>query len=122
MNSTKEKLEKLERRHRRVRSKIFGTAARPRLSVRRSLRYVTLQLIDDESRKTLVAATSRKVKISKDNPFKSKTAEAYEAGLELAKKALEKKITTICFDRGGFAFHGRVKAVAEGARVGGLQF
>lgn len=122
MNSTKAKGQKLERRHNRVRAKISGTALRPRLSVKRSLNYVSLQLIDDVSGKTLVAATSRGIKVGKDNPFKGKTAEAYEAGLDLAKKALDKKITAVCFDRGGSAYHGRVKAVADAARAGGLQF
>lgn len=122
MQSTKAKRQKLERRHQRVRAKVSGTALRPRLSVRKSLKYITLQLVDDVNGKTLVAATSRGLKAGKENPFQGKTAAAYEAGLVLAKKALENKITEVCFDRGGSAYHGRVKAVAEGARAGGLKF
>ena len=122
MNDTKIKRQKLERRHKRVRAKIFGTAKRPRLSVHKSLQYVVAQLIDDAASKTLAAVTSRGLKAGKDNPLQGKAAAAYEAGLILAKKAAEKKITSVCFDRGGFAYHGRIKAVADGARAGGLQF
>lgn len=109
-------------RHVRVRAKIFGTASQPRLSVFRSLNHIFLQLIDDEKRKTILGLSSRGLKSSPDNPYKNKAAVSYEAGLSLAKKAVEKGIKNICFDRGGYAYHGRVKAVAEGARAGGLRF
>lgn len=122
MDKLKAKRQQLARRHNRVRSKVYGTAVQPRLSVSRSLQHIYLQLIDDDSGKTLAAIWSKKIKVGGENPFKGKSAEAYEAGKDLAKKAQEKKITTVCFDRGGYAYHGRVKAAAEGARAGGLKF
>lgn len=122
MDKLKAKRQQLARRHNRVRSKVHGTAEQPRLSVSRSLQHIYLQLIDDVSGKTLAAIWSNKIKVGGDNPFKGKSAAAYEAGLVLAKKAQEKKVTTVCFDRGGYAYHGRVKAAAEGARAGGLKF
>lgn len=122
MNRTKAKRQKLERRHARVRSRISGTAEKPRLSVRKSLKYVFLQLIDDTRGQTIASISSKGLKADKDNPYKGKSAASYEAGKELGKKAVEKKIKKICFDRGGYAFHGRVKAAAEGARSVGLEF
>ncbi|KKR48468.1 MAG: 50S ribosomal protein L18 [Candidatus Magasanikbacteria bacterium GW2011_GWC2_40_17] len=122
MNRIKAKRQKLAKRHARVRSRISGTAEKPRLSVRKSLKYVFLQLIDDERGLTIVSSSSKGLKAEKDNPYKGKSAVSYEAGKELGKKAVEKKIKKICFDRGGYAFQGRVKAVAEGARVAGLEF
>lgn len=122
METLKAKRNRRIRRHARVRSIVSGTAVRPRLSVSRSLQSVFLQLIDDEAQKTIFSVASKGLKAGKDNTYKGKTALAYEAGLALAKKALEKKIETVCFDRGGYAYHGRVKAVAEGARAGGLKF
>lgn len=122
METLKAKRSRRVRRHTRVRSKVSGTAKRPRLSVSRSLQYVFLQLIDDDAQKTIFSVTSKGLKVGKDNAYKGKTALAYEAGLALAKKAEAKKIETVCFDRGGYAYHGRIKAVAEGARVGGLKF
>lgn len=104
------------RRQRRVRAKVSGTAARPRLSVFRSLRSIYAQLIDDTTGTTLVSVDDRKLK--GDN----KTAKATNVGLKLAELAKAKNITTVVFDRGGRQYHGRVKAVADGAREGGLQF
>lgn len=111
------KHQKRIRRHRRVRAKISGSKDCPRLSVFRSNKYVVLQLIDDKKNKTLLEVNDfdKKKKITK-------TESAHKAGEELAKLAKTKKITEVVFDRGGYAFHGRVKAVAEGARVGGLKF
>lgn len=118
----KSKIKALAHRHDRVRAKIKGDAEKPRLSVNRSLREIFVQLIDDEKGKTIVGLSSRGLKIAKDNPLKGKQASAYEAGLALAKAAREKSIENVCFDRGGRLYHGRVKAVAEGARAGGLKF
>ena len=106
---------KREARHKRVRAKIKGTAERPRLSIFRSNKYIYAQLIDDEKGETLLSVDSRKIK-------KTKTEAAREVGKLLAKEATKKKIKKIIFDRGGYKYHGRVKAVAEGAREEGLQF
>ena len=114
MNSVKTKLRK--RRHARVRERGSGTAKKPRLSIFRSLSHIYVQLIDDDKGVTLVSADSREVKA------KGKTAIAFEVGKLIAKKAVDKKITIAVFDRGGYKYHGRIKAVAEGAREGGLEF
>lgn len=116
-NSNKIKQASLARRQGRIRAKIFGTLAKPRLSVSRSLNNVFLQLIDDETGRTLVGVHSQSLQ-SKDK----KTAVSFAAGEKLAKLALAKGITTCVFDRGGRQYHGRVKAVADGARQGGLKF
>ena len=104
-----EKQEKRYRRHKRVRAKVFGTAKVPRLCVFRSLKHIYVQLIDDEKGKTLAAA-------------KGKLSDACKVGKLIGQKALEKKIKKVVFDRGGYKYHGRVKALAEGAREGGLHF
>jgi len=106
-------------RKRRVRAKIFGNAARPRLSVFRSNTHIYAQLIDDENGKTLISSSD--VKLKKEDK-KKKVQVAEEVGEELAKKALAKKIKKVVFDKNGFMYHGRVKALAEGARKGGLLF
>jgi len=120
------KQEKRNRRHKRVRAKIFGTAQRPRLCVFRSGKYIYAQLINDEKGKTLVAASSQKIKNPKSSRQPAgqppKIYIAKEVGKLLAKKALEKKIEKVVFDRGGYPYHGKVKALAEGAREGGLKF
>lgn len=110
-----EKKVKKLRRHRRVRAKIKGTADILRLCVFRSARHIYAQLIDDETGKTLVFADDSKIK-------SSGVAAAKEVGKLIAKKASEKKIEKVVFDRGGYKYHGRVKALAEGAREGGLKF
>ncbi|MEK7212831.1 MAG: 50S ribosomal protein L18 [Patescibacteria group bacterium] len=104
-------------RHRRVRAKISGTAQAPRLSVFRGLRSITAQLIDDVKGATLCQVRSAEVKAEK-----GKTNVAFAAGKLLAEKAIAKKITKVVFDRGGYRYHGRVKALADGARAGGLKF
>ena len=117
MEKNKENKQKQDRRHARVRAKIVGTAARPRLSVFRSNRGMFLQLIDDAAGKTLASASSLEVKA------KGKKVEiSKELGKMIAEKAAAKKITAVVFDRGAYKYHGRVQAVAEGAREGGLQF
>ncbi|MBV9775029.1 MAG: 50S ribosomal protein L18 [Gemmatimonadetes bacterium] len=112
------------RRHRRVRGKVNGTAERPRLVVYRSLNHVEGQVVDDVSGKTLVglstlAASLREQKAAEG---KTKTEMSRAAGKALAEKAREAGITQVVFDRGGYLYHGRVKAFAEGAREGGLEF
>jgi large subunit ribosomal protein L18 len=129
-----EKQIKRNRRHKRVRAKISGTAERPRLCVFRSAKHIYAQLIDDVKEETLVSASEKeisKIKIKKNpsaggekdkNPLSGKTALAFEVGVLIAKKAAEKKIQKVLFDRGGYVYHGRIKAVADGARQGGLIF
>lgn len=105
------------RRHRRVRGKISGTAERPRLAVFRSSKHIYAQIIDDVAGVTLASASS----MDKDfEGFGGNIEAATKVGNAIAKKALEKGINTVVFDRGGFVYHGRVKALAEGAREGGL--
>ena len=122
----KTKQEKRYRRHRRVRAKIKGTAKVPRLCVFRSNKHIYAQLIDDEKGKTLISASDLDTKLLKTTKskkdFKGKAAVAYRVGQILAQKALEKKFEKVVFDRGGYKYHGRVKALAEGAREGGLKF
>lgn len=114
-----EKKQKRYRRHKRVKAKIFGTKERPRLCVFRSAKHIYAQLIDDEKGRTLVSASCQELRKKKGQ---TKTEKAKEIGKLIAKKALEKKIEKVVFDRGGYAYHGRVKALAEGAREGGLKF
>ena len=111
----KRKSQSLTRRHRRVRKKVTGTPERPRLAVYRSNRHVYAQLIDDTSGRTLVAAAS-----SPSNGDKP-VAVAKKVGSEIAEKAKAQGIESVVFDRGGFKYHGRIQAVAEGAREGGLK-
>jgi large subunit ribosomal protein L18 len=107
-----------ERRHRRVRGKIFGTAERPRLVVFRSNRGIEAQLVDDLEGKTLAAASWLNLKSFKG----SKTDQAAEVGKVLAQNAKKANVESAVFDRGGYLYHGRVKALADAAREGGLKF
>lgn len=107
------------RRHKRVRAKIYGTADRPRLSVFRSNKHVWVQLIDDAKGVTLAAFSDREEKGKKKKG--GLRTHAKETGELIARKAIEKNITQAVFDRGGYQYHGVVKAVAEGARKGGLK-
>ena len=107
------------RRHRRVRGKITGTAARPRLNVFRSAANIYAQIIDDTTGHTLCSASTLDKSIEGNGGNK---AAARLVGKLVAERALEKGITTVVFDRGGYIFHGRVKELAEGAREGGLNF
>ena len=107
------------KRHRRVRKNISGTAQRPRLNVFRSLNNIYAQIIDDTKGITLVSASS----MDKDfNQYGGNCEAAKAVGKAVAEKALEKGIKTVVFDRGGYVYHGRVAALAEGAREGGLEF
>ncbi len=111
--------EQRERRHLRVRKKVFGTTERPRLSVFRSEKNIYAQIIDDVKGITLVSASS----LDKDfEGLGSNKEAAKKVGELIAKKALDKGIENVIFDRGGFIYHGRVKELAEGAREAGLQF
>lgn len=106
-----------DRRKARIRSKIIGTAETPRLTVFRSLNHIYAQLIDDNTGTVMASASDMK---TTDKGTKSEKAKTI--GAEIAKKAQEKKITSAVFDRNGYKYHGRVKAVAEAAREGGLKF
>jgi large subunit ribosomal protein L18 len=115
-------------RRKRIRGKILGTFDRPRLSVFRSNKHIFAQVIDDERGKTLVFASDMEVKSEKKSAVKKSTLSnekintANSVGEVIAKKALKKKVKNVVFDRSGYRYHGRVKALAEGARKGGLQF
>src|SRR3954467_10921389 len=104
------------RRHLRVRKKVTGTAERPRLVVFRSLKHISAQLVDDVARRTIATVTSTTIESGK------KTDKSTEVGKRIAAKAKDAGITKVVFDRGGYKYHGRVKAVADGAREGGLEF
>jgi large subunit ribosomal protein L18 len=106
------------RRRRRVRARIRGTAKRPRLSVYRSNRGVFAQLIDDQAGRTLAAVNWTEAELRGSSPME----QAKKAGELLAKRASEAGVSTCVFDRGGYRYHGRIRAVAEGAREGGLRF
>lgn len=110
------KIQKRIRRHKRVRAKIIGTAKIPRLCVFKSNIHIYAQLIDDA--KHVVLAQTSDLKLKKEK----KTDLATKVGQEIAKLATEKKIETVVFDRGGFKYHGRIKALADGARSSGLKF
>jgi large subunit ribosomal protein L18 len=103
-------------RKRRIRARLSGTAAIPRLAVFKSLKGIYAQVIDDQKGVTLVAATSKEAKVGND------MAGAKKIGELIAKKCAEKKIKKVIFDRAGYKFHGKVKALAEAARAGGLKF
>ena len=114
---------KAERRRRRVRGKIEGTASRPRLTVDRSLKNIYVQIIDDVEQKTIVGVGSQsKLLQGIIEDTDNKTAVAKKVGLKAAELAKEKGIESVVFDRNRFIYHGRIKAVAEGAREGGLKF
>jgi len=110
------------RRHQRVRKRLSGLHGRPRLAVFRSLNHIYAQVIDDTNGNTLVAASSLDAEIKGQGDDTAKTAVAELVGSRVAKKALEAGITSVVFDRGGFRYHGRVKALAEAARSAGLDF
>ncbi len=114
--ATQSKVEKRTRRHARIRSRVTGTEARPRLAVFRSNRFIYAQVINDESGKTVAAADSR------SSTGKNSAERAQEVGALIAKKALEKGITSVIFDRGGFQYQGMIAALADGAREAGLSF
>ena len=110
------------KRHLRVRKKISGTQIRPRLNVYRSTNEIYAQIINDENGTTLVSANSKEKALVKELEGKTKTEKAYVIGETVAKRALEKGISTVVFDRGGYLYTGRVKSLADGARNAGLEF
>ena len=109
------------RRHRRIRLKLSGTGDRPRLSVFRSLQHIYAQVIDDASGTTLVSASTNEPTV-RGTLTGSKTERARGVGQSIAQRAKEKGINTVVFDRGGYMYHGRVKALADAAREAGLEF
>ena len=113
----KQRSMRLKRRHRRVRKLIVGTPDRPRLAVYRSNRHIYAQVIDDYAGRTLASASSLSVADGADRKSTAKTV-----GNAVAEKARAAGVTQVSFDRGGFKYHGRVQALAEGAREGGLEF
>lgn len=119
---TKERRERRYRRHRRVRKKVVGTTARPRLVVFRSLKNLEAQVIDDTRGVTLVGISTLSSAVKDGGAELAKGDRGRLAGKLLAEKAKEAGITQVVFDRGGYLYHGRVKAFAEGAREGGLEF
>ena len=110
------------RRHARVRGKVEGSGSTPRLCVFRSLGHIYTQVVDDIRGHTLVAASTLDPELAKELDGKAKTARAGLVGSLVARRALAKGITAVVFDRGGYRYHGRVKALAEAARQGGLKF
>jgi len=126
----KQKIEKRQRRHKRIRAKAFGSAEKPRLCVFKSSKHIYAQIIDDEKNRTLFSASDLEINKSKTKSKAGDSGEAmskenviaFEVGKLVAKKAVEKKIEKIVFDRGGYTYHGNIKSLADGAREGGLKF
>ena len=118
----KEKVTARQRRHLRVRKKVYGTSQRPRISVFRSSKHIYAQLIDDMTGKTLIAASSLDTECKTKNKRGSDKEAAEIIGVMLAKRALAQNITMVVFDRSGYLYHGRIKALADGARKAGLSF
>ncbi len=118
INKNKDRL----KRHKRVRAKVKGTAEMPRLSVYRSLTHIYAQLIDDVKGNTLVTASTLDKALKGSFEGKDRKAQAFAVGELIAKKAAEKGIKAVVFDRGGYLYTGRVASLAEGARKGGLEF
>lgn len=116
MNKTDTKTKNREKRHKKIRTKVSGTKDIPRLSVYKSNKSIYAQLIDDDSKTTIVGITTDSIK------GKTTIENAKKTGQLMAKKAIEKKIEKVVFDRGGFIYTGKIKAFADGAREGGLKF
>lgn len=110
------------RRHRRVRKRVFGTSERPRLNVFRSLSHIYAQVIDDSRGCTLVAVSTVDPEVAARIEGMTKTEQAGVVGKVLAERALDQDVKQVIFDRGGYKYHGRVKALADAAREGGLEF
>jgi large subunit ribosomal protein L18 len=120
IHKPKTRRERRYRRHLRVRKKVHGTGQRPRLAVHRSLRHVYAQIIDDQSGKTLIGVSDQAKDVTVESA--GKVAASFAVGKLLGERAAAAGITKVVFDRGGYPYHGRVKAVADGARKGGLEF
>ena len=119
---TKDRRAPREKRHHRLRRWVRGTAARPRLAVFRSLNHIYAQVVDDETGRTLVAADSRSKEFRTGQPRGGNVAAAKAVGTLLAQRAKAAGLGRVVFDRGGYKYHGRVKALADAARAGGLEF
>lgn len=122
MDLIKEKRRKRERRHKRIRKKVIGSCERPRLSVYRSLKNIYCQIIDDNEGKTLVAISTLTPDVRVNIGYGGNIKAAEIVGEKLAEEAIKKGITKVVFDKGGYAYHGRVKALAESARKNSLNF
>lgn len=122
MSKTNPKTLAREKRVKRIRKKIVGTPERPRLCVFKSARHIYGQVIDDLAGRTLVAMSSLDKEFQQDSDVQGKQNKAKQVGLKLAEKAKSQGIAKVVFDRGGYIYHGRVKALSEGAREGGLDF
>ena len=122
MNNAATRLKGRETRHRRIRKKISGTNTRPRLAVFRSALHIYVQAIDDNAGSTLAASSTVAIQKSLKKIYTGNKEAAKTVGADVANKLMEKSISSVVFDRGGFIFHGRVQALAEGAREAGLKF
>ena len=122
MGATEPKRQARIKRRRRIRKRVKGTSGRPRLCVFRSAKHIYAQIIDDNSGLTLVSASSTEAEVRQQDDFESKVALATFIGKQVGQRAQEKGIKKVVFDRNGFLYHGRVKAVSEGARESGLEF
>ncbi|MCD6138478.1 MAG: 50S ribosomal protein L18 [Deltaproteobacteria bacterium] len=122
MGIVSKKKEARLKRKKRVRKKVFGTEERPRLTVFRSARHIYCQLVVDTSGHTLTSASTVDKEVREHAPFERKIDAANFVGKLVAKRAIEKGVSKVVFDRNGFLYHGRVKAIADGARQGGLSF
>ncbi len=120
-DKAKARVEARERRHRRVRRRLSGSTARPRLTVFRSNRHIYAQIVDDLKGVTLVAASTQDEELRGKVQHATRETAAAVGGL-LAKRAVSKEIKQVVFDRGGYLYHGRIKALADAARAGGLEF
>ena len=122
MYNAEDRLKGRKARHRRIRKKISGTSLRPRLAVFRSARHIYAQAIDDSAGSTIAASSTLTIQKSLKKTYTGNKEAAKAVGADVAKKLIEKSISTVVFDRGGFVYHGRVKALADGAREAGLSF
>ena len=122
MRSSKKKVLARQRRHRSIRRKVLGTPERPRLCVFRSLRHIYAQAFDDVNSRTLAAASTLTPEVRPQGQGVSKAAAAALVGKEIARRLVEAGVEQVAFDRGGYKYHGRVRALADAAREGGLKF
>ncbi len=109
-------------RHRRIRKKVYGTMERPRLNIFKSIKYIYAQIIDDSSGRTLVSATTTDKELKGELTLGKNIEAAKKIGVLIAKRAQSKGVKKVVFDRGGYLYHGKVKALADAAREGGLEF
>ncbi|WP_372676974.1 50S ribosomal protein L18 [Desulfosarcina sp.] len=122
MGSTKEKKKIWLKRKKRISKRIISTVERPRLSVFRSAKHIYGQIVDDTTGRTIAAASSNEKSVNDQPSFESKVAKAVFTGKLLAQRAMDKGVKKVVFDRNGFLYHGRIKALSEGAREAGLDF